>query len=419
VELLVAPVDGPVDAAPTLAVTGVPPGTPVTLTIRTTDAAGHPWCSSGRYPVRPDGSLQLDDPERPWWDMRFDDLDAVPVAFTAPDSALDYRVSVSCASGSTECVVRRVWNSGDDRTDLSGDGWSMRIYRPSGTAEPRAGVLIVPGSTGMSAIAPTAGLLATHGYTAGVLGYMQEPGLPPSFRRIPVEAITAGMRAFTADSRVDANRVAVLAASVGAAAALTSLSGDDTPRIRGVVAVSPTHVVWQALGTGGPPPRASMLTRDGQDLPYVPIRGDKLIGQMLRNALTRRLSRQPRSAALRLLPAYAASLAREDAVTRAALPVERIAAPLLAIAGTDDAMWPSATMAEALIQRRRAHDAGDGDRLLLLPGAGHFMRPPITPTTVDRNDALISGGTPHGVAHGQRTAWDATLEFLARATHNT
>jgi hypothetical protein len=139
---------------------------------------------------------------------------------------------------------------------------------------------------------------------------------------------------------------------------------------------------------------------------------------MVRNAVVRRLSNRPRSSALRLLPAYAGGLARGEAVTSAALPVERIDASLLAIAGSDDAMWPSAAMARALIERRRTHGITD-DRLLLLPGAGHFLRPPVTPTTVDRNDALISGGTSHGTARGQRAAWDATLEFLARATRST
>ena len=142
------------------------------------------------------------------------------------------------------------------------------------------------------------------------------------------------------------------------------------------------------------------------------IRGDKLIGQMVRSALARRLTRRPRSSALRLLPAFAAALARPDAVAPALLPVERIPAPLLAVAGTDDAMWPSELMARALIERRRVHGVGGVDELVLLPGAGHFVRPPVTPTTVDRTDTLISGGSPRATAQGQRTAWDATLRFL-------
>lgn len=159
-------------------------------------------------------------------------------------------------------------------------------------------------------------------------------------------------------------------------------------------------------------PKASSLTRGGQELPYVPIRGEKLLGQTLRGALLSRLDRR-RSRAIKLLPAFAARLRDRKAVLAAAIPVERIQAPLLAIAGEADQMWPAATMAQALIDRRRERDGcTEGDHLLLLPGTGHFIRPPIIPTTVDRNDALISGGTPEESARGQRIAWDATLAFL-------
>lgn len=410
-ELSVIPADGPVDTTPTLRVDGVAPGTMATLTVRTTDAAGHRWRFSGTYPVGPDGALRIDDPERPWWDMRFEDPDTPPVAFVAADDALEYRVSVSCGTRSAEEVVRRTWGGDAERTEVAGDGWRLRLYHRSGTSATRPGVLLVPGSTGVSAMAPAAALLAAHGYATGVLGYMQDPGLPASFRRIPVEAITAGMRAFT-QARFVSGDLVVLAASVGSVAALAALSGEDAVPVRGIIVLSPSSVVWQAMGEGGPPPKASMLTRNDDDLPYLPIRGEKLIGQMLRTAVARRLTRRPRSSALRLLPAYAAALAKVGADTGALLPVERISAPLLAVAGSDDAMWPAATMAQALVERRRAHGTGDADRLLLLPGAGHFLRPPVIPTTVDRNDALISGGTPEGNARGQRAAWTATLEFL-------
>lgn len=89
--------------------------------------------------------------------------------------------------------------------------------------------------------------------------------------------------------------------------------------------------------------------------------------------------------------------------------MERIAAPLLLVAGTDDVMWPSTAMAEQ-IRTRRDNPA---DRYLALPDAGHFLRPPVTPTTVAWNAELVSGGTPQGNAAGQRTGWDVLLSFLA------
>ena len=97
----------------------------------------------------------------------------------------------------------------------------------------------------------------------------------------------------------------------------------------------------------------------------------------------------------------------------AAIPVERIDAPMLLIAGEADAMWPSVSMAAALAARRGHRPT---DRVLVLPGTGHFVSPPATPTTVDRNADLVSGGTPEATAHGQRAAWNAALTFLRDVT---
>ena len=46
------------------------------------------------------------------------------------------------------------------------------------------------------------------------------------------------------------------------------------------------------------------------------------------------------------------------------------------------------------------------------PDAGHFLRPPITPTTVPWNDDLVSGGTAEGNARAQAEGWNAILPFL-------
>lgn len=412
-ELIAEPRVGRVDTVPALAVRGS--RGPVRVEVETTDAAGRRWRSTGEYAVGPDGALVLDDPERPWWDMAFADADAVPVAFTASDTELRYVVSAVAAEGAEARVeLRRRWGPARPAEDVPGTGYVLRVYRPDAVAEPAPGVVVVPGSTGVAAMAPTAALLAAHGYVTAVLGYMQEPGLPPTFSRIPVEAIDAGLRAFAALPGVDAARIGVLAVSVGTVAASVALSGPGAPAVAAVVLVSPSHVVWQALTEGGPPPKAPMLTRAGDDLPYVPIRGEKLLGQMVRVQVARRFSRRPRSTALEMRPAYAAGLAGAG-TDGAVIPVERIGAPLLVVAGEADAMWPSATMAQALADRRRERGGHPGDRLLRLAGAGHFLRPPVTPTTVDRNDALVSGGTPRAVARGQREAWDATVGFLAEA----
>jgi hypothetical protein len=66
-------------------------------------------------------------------------------------------------------------------------------------------------------------------------------------------------------------------------------------------------------------------------------------------------------------------------------------------------------MANQLLDRRARAE----DRLLAFPEAGHFLRPPVIPTTVSWNDTLYSGGTAAGNARAQAGAWQATLDFLA------
>ena len=75
-------------------------------------------------------------------------------------------------------------------------------------------------------------------------------------------------------------------------------------------------------------------------------------------------------------------------------------------------MWPASDMARQIIERRRRRGTSAGDGHLDLPDAGHFLRPPITPTTVPWNDAQVAGGTGPGNARAQREGWAAVLEFL-------
>lgn len=410
-QVTVDPASGPVDGAVTIRVDGAPPGTAtVRLRVDGVDAAGHAWSSDDEYALDGDGTVRLDDPDRPFWSMAPATPDGASVAFTAPSTAWTVTVRVDADGHRAETTARRVFGEALREVVRRGDGWVIHTFLPPADPGPSPAVLLVPGSTGVAAMAPTASLLATHGYVAAVLAYQQDDGLPAEMRAIPTEVVARGLEALGNLEEVDGERIAVWAFSVGTGLALSALAAPGAPSVRGLIATSPTCVVWQALGEGGRPPQASSLSRGGAELPYVPIRGEKLLGQVVGHALTARFSRRPRSHAMRMLPAFVAGLGDAAAVQRAAIPVEHIDAPLLLIAGQSDAMWPSAEMATVLTHRR----TDPADELLLLPGVGHFVRPPATPTTVDHNADLVSGGTPDAVGHGQRQAWDAVLDFLGR-----
>lgn len=382
-----------VDEVPVISVTEGPPDEAVELTIEVVDAAGHRWRSTSQL-GGPDG-------ERRWWDMEFIDENAAPTAFSAPPDELLYTITATAGGEVATTTATRQWlRTGVTEHSVDGDGFRLTIYTP---AEPVVGdVLVVPGSTGAAAMKPLAALLASRGYRSAVAAYMQDPGLPTSLVAIPIEVIAAAFRAFSERETV------VLSASVGTGGVLSALAHILDIDPVGVVAIAPTSVVWQALGEGGPPPNASMWSLAGSPLLWVPSHGERVLGQILRHAVLDRFARHPVPHALRLHDAYAKGLSDSTAVAAAAIPVENIRCPLLLLSGTADDMWPSGQMANAIMSRRQRSD----DVHMSFENAGHFLRPPVTPTTVPWNDALVSGGTPEGNAQAQSMGWKAILGFL-------
>ncbi len=410
-KLIVEPLDGMVDQTPAIRVEGAPPGVPVTLTLETTDAAGHRWRSETEL------TAGLD-PAEPWWSMAFASEDEAPVGFVSPPDRLEVTLRAVAGDAVATATATRRWAAATASPPelTEGNGFRLTSFAPPPTAPaasaaaPPPGVLLVPGFTGTAAVLPRAALLAAHGYRTAVLSYMGEGDLPSSLREIPLETLAAGYRAFAAGRAVDARRIAVLAASVGTGGALATLASFDDLDPRAVVAIAPTHVVWQALGAAGPPPKASSWTQAGEPLPWVPMRGEKVLPEMVKHALLDRFHRHPVPHALHFHDAYAAGLANREAVAAATIEVERIRAPLLLLSGADDQMWPADEMAAAILSRRGRAD----DEHRSFADAGHFLGPPLIPTTVPWNDALVSGGTAAGNAAAQRDGWQAILGFLAR-----
>ena len=422
-QLRVEPRDGLVDDPPSITLDGVRPGERIELELATTDAAGHRWRFSGTYTAAEGGDLDLSrdlpahapaeapEPGIPFWAMEFASEDEPPVAFVAPPDSLRYELTARSVAGSeTVELIRRWATPGCSSTTLSGRGFTGTLFLPEG--DRRSAVLVVPGSTGTAAMEPLGALLASRGHAAFVAAYMQEEGLPAALEEIPVEVVGAALAALRAET--GARRTAVLGASVGTQGTLAALAlGAATADC--AAAIAPSSVIWQALpASGGRPPSKAAWSHAGESLPWLPIHGERLLPEIVKHSLVKRFSRHPSPSALHMLRAYEPSLGRADEVERATIPVERIACPLFLACGEDDQMWPSARMAAAIAERRSTAGVGADDVTLSFPGGGHFIRPPVTPTTVPWNDALVSGGTPAGSARAQSETWRQLLSFLKR-----
>jgi dienelactone hydrolase len=117
---------------------------------------------------------------------------------------------------------------------------------------------------------------------------------------------------------------------------------------------------------------------------------------------------------MHLARTYATALEDQAAADAATIPVERIGAPLLLLSGSDDAVWPSGPMAEALLRRRRDAGVAADDHHEHYEGGGHLLRLGRMPSDVTTTGGIALGGTREGIAAAQADATRRVFDFFAR-----
>jgi dienelactone hydrolase len=290
-----------------------------------------------------------------------------------------------------------------------------RLFLPPPSADSPAPaphpVVIVLGGSGGGFDLDKAAVLSRHGFATLALAYFGTPPLPAWLHRVPLDYFEAALAWLAAQPELDMQRLGVLGVSRGAELAL--LLGATFPQIRSVVAYAPSSVAWAAAGrdkeTGEIIPS---WTWRGEPMPFAPL---PLRGFMLRSAIPVVLLRRP--VVFRNL--FLAGLRNRAAVERAAIPVEKIAGPILLISGGDDHLWPAAEMSEAILARLKRHGFTHPAEHLHYRHSGHMLRYPFLPTTSResrnphlRNAKFSYGGTTPADAEAQADSWRRAVAFL-------
>lgn len=217
-------------------------------------------------------------------------------------------------------------------------------------------VLVFGGSEGgrFAADHPLISALSHAGFHVGRVAYFGAPDTPAKLDRIALDPIDALVSDVADRPEVDARCVFVAGASKGAELALLLASGND--RIGAVAAIAPTHVVFQSSRIT--PLRNSSWRRGDQPIAFVPfpwslatLRG--IFGQGYRDM-------------------HLSALENDAAVTRALIPAERIAGPVLLIGAAQDSIWPSDVMARAVASRLAENGFAHTMRLKI-EDHGHYL----------------------------------------------
>jgi len=98
-------------------------------------------------------------------------------------------------------------------------------------------------------------------------------------------------------------------------------------------------------------------------------------------------------------------------VEKAAIPVEKIRAPILLVSGTDDQTWPAGEFCAAIKARLAKAGFAFEIKHVVNENGGHQS---FLPYLITANRGGISGGEPRADARGGYRSWAETMAFLHR-----
>ena len=380
-----------------LVVTGLKPENSYLLRADFASRAGTIWRSESEFRADSKGEIDISkmaplsgsysgvDPTGPIWSMQNSkERSTEGLTFDGDDhSVLNVTVREGDKAIAQKYIVLRNRDIGVSTTEIRGE-MTGTFLSPRITGRV-PGVIVLGGSEG-GVSRPNAALIASHGFPTLALGYFGMETLPNDLERIPVETVDRAVDWLGRQPGVDPNRIVVIGGSKGAELALLAASLNS--KIKGVVAISPSSVVWQGISQSQA--ALSSWTSRGKDVAFAPyVRTDEY-------TKTRRL-----------IDLYIPSF--EKAPIESQIAVERIAGPILLISGKNDLLWPSAAMADAIEARLAKNNFKYKVLNRQWDNVGHHVSGiPNRPTA----DSVRLGGTTQTIAKSQFESWREMFAFL-------
>ncbi len=250
------------------------------------------------------------------------------------------------------------------------------LVKPTNPALQRnVGIILLGGSEG-GLSSKGAKEIASRGYTVLNLAYFGEVGLPKELIDVPVDSLIKNIREFKIN-HPQLKNIIIWGGSKGAELGL--LLGTLMPNeVNGVIAVVPSHVVWQGLSMTDFIPKSSWRV-ENKSIGFAPM-----IYEQSDFAPPKILLRKGYERAILQIPD----------LSIAEIPVEKITGPILLISGTDDQVWPSSIMAEKIEIRLKKMNFKYNLVNLIYRGAGHWIdvRPSLPKRNRYFNEVFFVGG---------------------------
>lgn len=283
------------------------------------------------------------------------------------------------------------------REKLVRNGVYLRVHQPVSETSKLPAIMVLGGSEGGYGMWPhEADSLVMQGFLVARIAYfkLKDTDLPKTLENIPLEYFERALDEVMNLPQVDTSRLGLLAISKGTEPALYLAT--TSSHIKALAAHVPSHVFWYGL-TSWKGSKAPSWTQNGAPVPFVPLAKPES-GWFTRN----------------IHEFYEAGLAAHpEKEAEARIPVEQMRCHLLLSSGKEDRMWPSAYMAEQIVNRLEAEGYPYELTHLAFDQAGHGIFGYLQPGEKTKFLTKL-GGTEEGNLNALEKNWTETLAFFKR-----
>ncbi len=392
----ISAVDAMIDEAVAIELHELAPHTLAVIRAQFQDDFGHTWASQALFQsdalgkiklqsARPQsGSYQQPDPMGLFWSMQAQtDGTENRIHRPATNSLTPLSVTLTAENNhkiiAEATLIRRFLNTAINRIDIQEDGLIATLFMPAQSI-PRTTAMVFGGSGGgFTWSHQVASVLASRGCATMAIAYFDwrgEFGLPQQFTELPLECFARAHGFLTDQTDLSLNDLTAIGYSKGAELAL--LLATIYPEIKRVVAYVPSSLVWCGFSQQGTVSQSSWCYQS-QPVPFALFANGHFDANGWQD---------------------------QEMIAAAAIPVEKISAPVLLISATKDNVWPSTQMADNMLRRMKAVGRTQASKHLSLAQAGHSLSIPSLPTITYGGVEQVSN------AQAERQAWVEVLHFL-------
>lgn len=276
------------------------------------------------------------------------------------------------------------------REEPLGDDGALGFYLvPEHKLHP--GVVVCTGGSEGSPNLETARFLAQQGFETCAVTFFGGKGQRPTLSKIPLEGFGEVLKALQKVT-TEVHPLTLLGQSKGAE--YFAQVGLHFDQVDNLVLIAPSAYTFAGLDFGD---YGSSWTWQGKELPYVDLKKGSLMAS-LKDMVVPTLLKSP----IRFRRVYSSAVEKDPQAEEKRIPLEGFKGRVLLIAGQDDQLWDSASMAQTLALHKR--DA----TLALYPQAGHLFWVPQGLVSFEQG-RLLTGGTAEG---NQRAALQSTIELM-------